>query len=771
MAESKVGTSGNDTLLGYAGDTLVGGTGDDTFIVYDPSVSVVDSYNSGQSGYDSVYTFTSFELGGAASVEFFSTADNAGTQPLNLTGNTGVQAIVGNYGNNVLTSGGGADTLYGLLGDDTYFITGSSTYGGERIVEHDGEGTDTIYTSNNYALEAGSSIEFLRANSPSVTSLTGNALTQTIVGANAAQVLDGRGGADTLIGMAGDDVYRVYGTSEKIAEDVGGGKDTVYTSANFYLDTGVSIETISAADQGLSSSMYLLGNAFDQTMIGDYGNNTLNGGGSIGGDTLIGLYGDDVYRIFGQNDVVREGAGQGNDTIYTSGNYRLAAGVEVETLSTYSHISTLAMNLVGNELANVVIGNYGTNVLDGGGGRDTLIGLEGSDVFRFTASLGAGVTTIQDYGVGGDVILLDTKVFTGLGDGMLAAGALAYGTSATDANDRIIYNSATGALSYDADGNGAGAAVQFAQLSTGIAQADLRIVAAAVPQETLITNAFGTYLVGNATGPGTAIPDTVTNVTFNPYGVGYLFDLVFGASTTTGPVPSIRFADANMIGKLDFSQVQEGIVTRFDRGYSTTSGHLLLAEVPAATSPVNPYPQTIVGTAFDDIFDRPTPGGFAASNVFGGAGNDYIRGAANADGGAGNDHLFGTQSTRLTGGTGADLFDIPIYTRRGGTNSFPDPNYITDFNPADDKINIVLNIKQPGYFPIDLTPGALAANQFFEGSSPNAADQRIVYDPETGNLSFFVRGSAGGGSGDIPLFAVLQPHLHLTADNFNIILP
>ena len=53
--------------------------------------------------------------------------------------------------------------------------------------------------------------------------------------------------------------------------------------------------------------------------------------------------------------------------------------------------------------------------------------------------------------------------------GALASGAFRIGKTAVDANDRILYDAATGNLWYDRDGNGSAAAVQFAKLSTGLA--------------------------------------------------------------------------------------------------------------------------------------------------------------------------------------------------------------------------------------------------------------------------------------------------------------
>ena len=58
-------------------------------------------------------------------------------------------------------------------------------------------------------------------------------------------------------------------------------------------------------------------------------------------------------------------------------------------------------------------------------------------------------------------------------------GELVIGTAALDANDRIIYNSASGALSYDSDRNGATAAILFATLPTRLALTYLDFVVVA----------------------------------------------------------------------------------------------------------------------------------------------------------------------------------------------------------------------------------------------------------------------------------------------------
>ena len=95
----------------------------------------------------------------------------------------------------------------------------------------------------------------------------------------------------------------------------------------------------------------------------------------------------------------------------------------------------------------------------------------GKDVFAFSTGIGTSVDVITDFTVVDDTIWLEDHVFAGLSPGALAAAAFAANTSglATSAAHRVIYESDSGALWFDADGSGAGARVQFATLGTGLA--------------------------------------------------------------------------------------------------------------------------------------------------------------------------------------------------------------------------------------------------------------------------------------------------------------
>ena len=123
--------------------------------------------------------------------------------------------------------------------------------------------------------------------------------------------------------------------------------------------------------------------------------------------------------------------------------------------------------LKGNTDNDTLNGDAGNDVLIGGAGDDILTGGTGKDVFRFLAKV--GIDTLTDFSVTDDTIQLKASAFIKHAPtGVLNADNFKIGAAA-DANDFIIYNSDTGALSYDADGNGAHAAVDIALLGVNLA--------------------------------------------------------------------------------------------------------------------------------------------------------------------------------------------------------------------------------------------------------------------------------------------------------------
>jgi Ca2+-binding RTX toxin-like protein len=108
-------------------------------------------------------------------------------------------------------------------------------------------------------------------------------------------------------------------------------------------------------------------------------------------------------------------------------------------------------------------------VLSGGVGNDALSGGSGRDLFTFDSALSANIDRITDFVVADDTVQLENSIFTKLSKtGVLNSGMFVKAVAPHDANDYLIYNPATGALSYDADGNGTGASVQIAVLGVNL---------------------------------------------------------------------------------------------------------------------------------------------------------------------------------------------------------------------------------------------------------------------------------------------------------------
>jgi Ca2+-binding RTX toxin-like protein len=158
--------------------------------------------------------------------------------------------------------------------------------------------------------------------------------------------------------------------------------------------------------------------------------------GTNASDTVTGsaALGDDVIFARGAGDIIL--AGSGNDTVFGQSN---------------------------------------DDEIHGGAGNDTLFGGGGNDVFVFDSALDAttNVDTIKDFNANTvDEIHLENSIFTALSTtGVLNAANFnaSAGGNAADGNDFVLYDTGNGNLYYDADGNGSGNKVLFAQIDlTGL---------------------------------------------------------------------------------------------------------------------------------------------------------------------------------------------------------------------------------------------------------------------------------------------------------------
>ncbi len=285
-------------------------------------------------------------------------------------------------------------------------------------------------------------------------------------------------------GMAGDDVI-----------DGGGGLDRADyrfspNAVNVNLATGIAEDGWGTRD-ALSGIDWVMASDFADTLTGGAGNDWFTG--MAGNDTMDGGLGTDRADYRNEFDADYNGDGVivnlSAASFTTAGGWNGGGAATVaagKALDGWGYVDTLLNmeNVRGSVYNDLIIGSAGNNFIDAQGGNDTLIGGGGADIFVFnTGPNGAtNVDTIADFTTASDKLHFDNAVFTAIGaDGAFTAANFVSGAGAAaalDAADRLIYNTTTGDLYYDADGTGATAAVKVAVL-TGhptLAATDIQVV-------------------------------------------------------------------------------------------------------------------------------------------------------------------------------------------------------------------------------------------------------------------------------------------------------
>ncbi|WP_243369145.1 hypothetical protein [Microvirga solisilvae] len=207
--------------------------------------------------------------------------------------------------------------------------------------------------------------------------------------------------------------------------------------------------------------------------------------------TLIGVLSgidpnpEDSFTFKLLNDAGGRFALVGNTVVVKQGvklDYEQAASHEIKVQvtdkrgQTFDKVFTIDVNNVLNEITSgtsgrdVLVGGSGNDRFHGKLGNDVLTGGAGRDIFVFDTKLSStNVDTIRDFNVPSDTIWLSRSIFSKITKtGTLSSTAFWTGAKAHDASDRIIYDKATGYLSYDADGTGSIRAIKFAKLAAGL---------------------------------------------------------------------------------------------------------------------------------------------------------------------------------------------------------------------------------------------------------------------------------------------------------------
>ena len=480
-----VGGMGNDTLEGGKGaDSFYGGEQNDSADSLDGSDTVsyedvtaaraIDANNNTKNnGVVASLTNSQINEGDFAVGDKYYSIEN-------LTGSRYDDKLYGDSGKNILTGGDGVDTLIGGADADTL----------------EGAGVNGSTDTNNYAsYETSTAVRASLAHtftngidSFNTGDATGDVYRNIryLIGSSQSDYLQGDLNANKLLGGLGDDTLEGGLGADTL--DGGAGIDTVsyanIAASNVTLRVNLGNPDDNANDAALNDKYIDIenveGSAFADILIGNTGNNSLDGGGGDdtlmggggGADTFNGAEGSDTVSYQIETNAVRaylESSQQSNNA-GSAANHRFTS---IENLIGTDNMTSGDL-LVGNTEKNSLSGGLGNDTLVGGAGADALNGGDGTDTASYDAgnqsTEGVTINLQTGGGSGGDAegdsfISIENLVGTNLADkltGSTGANVLWGGEGNDqldggggndslygDAGDDMLKNSGTGTHYFD----------------------------------------------------------------------------------------------------------------------------------------------------------------------------------------------------------------------------------------------------------------------------------------------------------------------------------
>lgn len=660
-----VGTSGNDSLSGLGGnDRLEGLEGDDILDGGDGRDFVI--YNNDPAGIDANF-LTGTVIDGFGDTDTLIDIES-------ILGSEFNDHIIGDAGDNFISSRGGDDIIDAGAGDDSILSgEGNDQVDGGAGFDHVSLFLDTLFQG---FPRPGMSIVY---NGDGTITAT-NKVTGEVDSYSNIEALTTSLGDDDVTGDGGDSFIGLRNGSAKTV-DGGAGTDTlvsVITNNGTLVDMVAGTVQMYNTDGTLNTTQHSISN-FENVM------------GSQGNDTIIGDAGDNILE--GQNGADNLTGGAGNDTLNgglsvlwpnpflvddeepDTANYLNDPGAISANLVTglvqdgYGGQDTLVSieNIQGSNFDDTITGDANSNLFFGNGGIDTISGGDGDD-FIFG---GTGID-ILDGGAGSDRVY-----FSGDGIGFLQPGLT---ITFSNVDDTITSSNPNGDIEVVNNFEQAFGTLGHDQITGD-------------DQDNLIGGFLGSDILDGGAGNDT------------------LWSVIEG--TTDLSAGTIVYANSNL-----------GIATlaNFENVVGSAGEDLLIGDSGDNEITGGDNNDVLIGNAGNDLLnggrhealnigndDDPgvdtvdysaDPGAVSVNLAAGTAtdgfgGSDTLQNIDNVIGSAFNDTLIGDDNANvleglggddtLTGGDGADVFrpndDV------NGDAAFGHDT-ITDFNPAEDVINL-----------------------------------------------------------------------------------